>query len=489
MPAPKSCFVNHANSDHNLKTVMMNRVLKYKGQEPVKPRVEAYKQLYERIRPRYRSLPDTVYPLSYDGFLKCYSGRRRTRYEQAVQELRNAPLTPEDAVVSTFIKNEKFDWLQKKQLADPRAIQPRKPKYLAEVGRWFKPLEHIMYKDLAKRLYGQDALPCIAKGLNARETAEVLRTKWEKFAFPVCVSLDASRFDLHVSPDALRFTHRLYHKYCQSRQLRKYLEWTLRNAGVASCPESAYQYEVDGRRMSGDMDTALGNCVLMLCLTWNFLDQHNIKHEIMDNGDDCLFICEAADVPTDKQIMDYYLDFGFVVRLEGKVSVFERIEFCQTSPVLTANGWRMVRNLKSIAKDLCNVNMATGSLSEYTSWLKAVGICGRILNDGVPIFSAFHNMLVRHGTNSRIERAVFWECGLTNLIKGMSFEQLEITGAARESFYLAYGIPPARQLAIEAYYDSLQGPVGKIQLHEWPLQLKEEYACGAEWFEGDDERA
>lgn len=482
---PKTCFVNHANNDQNLRTVMENRVLNYKGQEPIKPTSEAYALLKHRVGEKYKLLPDTVYPLTYEGFLNCYSGRRRTRYEQAVQELRNAPLVPKDARVQTFIKNEKFDWLLKRDTADPRAIQPRKPKYLAEVGRWFKPLEHVMYKDLAERLYGQGALPCIAKGFNAAQSGEILREKWEKFRNPVCVSLDASRFDLHVSKDALRFTHWLYHKYCKSPTLRTYLKWTLDNSGVASCAESAYGYEVEGRRMSGDMDTALGNCVLMLCLTWNFLDNLGVKHEIFDNGDDCLFICEAADVPDDKSIMKYYADFGFVVRLEGKVSVFERIEFCQTSPVLTATGWRMIRKLSSIAKDLCNVNMATACQKEYSNWLRAVGICGGILNDGVPIFSAFHSMLVRHGTKSRIDRAVFYECGLVNLVRGMRYHGLSISAETRMSFHRAFGITPQMQLAIEEYYNSLQAPAGKIQLHEWPIQLKEEFDSGSAWFEGD----
>ncbi|WAU86995.1 putative replicase [Johnsongrass umbra-like virus 1] len=461
---------------------MENRVLRYKGQTPIAPTREAYDHLLRAVNTRYSSRPDKVYPLSLEGFLNCYTGRRRTRYEQAVSDLRLAPLTREDARVSTFIKNEKFNYLAKRDGTDPRAIQPRKPKYLAAVGTWFKPLEHIMYQDLAQRLYGDEALPCIAKGLNAQQTGFVLRQKWDRFTDPVCVSLDASRFDLHVSVDALKFTHKLYHKYCQSRELQKYLRWTLSNSGVASCSETAYKYEVQGRRMSGDMDTALGNCILMVCLTWHMLTTMNVRHELLDNGDDCLFICNAADVPTDEQITDFYRQFGFVVKLEGRTSMFERIEFCQTQPVLTATGWRMIRQLPSIAKDLTNVNMAQKSQSEYTAWLKAVGLCGRTLNDGVPIFHAFHNMLVRLGTDSRIHRSVFYECGLVNLVKGMRYEQQPVTHESRLSFHRAFGVDPAMQLAVEEYYGSVQGPLGKSILHEWPIQLKEEYDSGAEWF-------
>lgn len=484
LPTPRAQFVNHANSANNLGRVMTTRVMQYKGRDPIQPSCEALRKLNLRIATVYKSRPSTVYPLSYDGFLNCYEGRQRTRYAHAVEQLMRATLVPKDARVETFIKNEKFDWSMKGVEADPRAIQPRKPKYLAEVGRWFKPLERIIYKDLSKRLYGENAEPCIAKGLNALESGATLRRKWEKFSSPVCVSLDASRFDLHVSVGMLQFTHKLYDYYCKSPTLQRYLKWTLRNRGIASCKEVAYAYEVLGRRMSGDMDTALGNCIIMTVLTWFMLSELGVRHELFDNGDDCLFICEKEDVPSPEIITKWFSDFGFVVRLEGVTSVFERIEFCQTSPVWTERGWLMCRNIKSLSKDLTNVNSCTGSTVEYTHWLKAVGKCGSILNAGVPIFQSFHNMLVRLGTNSRIDRGVFFKSGLVNLIRGMDRQpQVEITTAARLSFEVAFGITPGMQLAIERYYDSVQSSLGKIRTHKWPIDLRKEYEYGSAWFE------
>ncbi|WAU86991.1 putative replicase [Maize umbra-like virus 1] len=484
LPLPRACFVNHANDGVNMVRVLENRVLKYKGRDPVKPLTEAISRLDTAIARKYKIQPKRVQPLSYQGFLNCYHGRRRTRYEQAVEQLSRRPLQPKDSRVETFIKNEKFDWLSKRAETDPRAIQPRKPKFLAEVGRWFKPLEHIMYQDLAKRLYDSDE-PVIAKGLNAEQTGELLWRKWSRFKRPVCVSLDASRFDLHVSQDMLKWTHRMYNRYCRSKTLNKLLSWTLTNRGTASCADSAYQYEVEGRRMSGDMDTALGNCVIMTCITWFILNELNIKHELLDNGDDCLFICELADAPSDETISKMYLDFGFEVRLESRSEVFERIEFCQTQPVWRGDSWVMIRNIKSLSKDVTDVNCVTDNA--FTHWLKAVGLCGRVLNSGIPIFQSFHNMLTRIGTDSRIKNAVYYECGLVNLIKGMTREKREIADETRLSFYRAFGIPPHRQIAIESWYDSLQGPMGKIKIHEWQLQLKEEYAFGSAWFERDDE--
>ncbi|AGG23390.1 RNA-dependent RNA polymerase [Citrus yellow vein-associated virus] len=484
LPTPRAQFVNHACSANNLGRVMTTRVLQYKGRDPILPSSEALHRLNLRIAELYRSRPSTVYPLSYEGFLNCYEGRQRTRYAQAVEQLMRSTLEPKDARVETFIKNEKFDWALKGEEADPRAIQPRKPKYLAEVGRWFKPLERIIYKDLSKRLYGEGAEPCIAKGLNALESGATLRRKWEKFSSPVCVSLDASRFDLHVSVGMLKFTHKLYDYYCKSPTLQRYLKWTLRNHGVASCKELSYEYEVVGRRMSGDMDTALGNCVIMSILTWFMLSELGIKHELFDNGDDCLFICESHDVPSPEVITNWFSDFGFVVRLEGVTSVFERIEFCQTSPVWTERGWLMCRNIKSLSKDLTNVNSCTGSTIEYTHWLKAVGKCGSILNAGVPIFQSFHNMLERLGTNSRIDRGVFFKSGLVNLIRGMDRQpDVDITTSARLSFEVAFGITPGMQLAIERYYDSVMGSLSKIETTKWPIELRKEYEHGSEWYE------
>lgn len=477
IPVPNNVYMNHANSRENLIRTMRNRVLTYKGTQPITPSPEGKAVLDSLVHLYHDEKPEKVYPLSEEAFLSHYTGRKLARYSEAFQWLRERPLTEKDAKVSTFIKNEKFDFLAKGHDADPRAIQPRKPVYLASVGLWFKPLEGIIYKDMARK-FGSTG-PIVAKGLNAEQTATCLHNKWTKFSDPVCVSLDASRFDLHVSQEVLEFTHKIYDGYCRDQRLRTYLKWTLVNRGTASCSDTAYKYEVKGRRMSGDMDTALGNCLIMTVLTWYML-KHQFKidkFEILNNGDDCLFIIERPDEPSPKQLQDFYRQFGFVVRLEGTVSVFERIEFCQTQPVWRGDTWVMMRQPRSFAKDICNVNPGG---APYLEWLRAVAVCGGVLTDGMPIGPAFYDLLFRSGSVGRIQRSVFWECGMTHMMKGMKRVERPVLTETRLSYERAFGISVSRQLALEELYRSMDR-IDNNTIHQWPTKLREAYASGVEF--------
>lgn len=44
--------------------------------------------------------------------------------------------------------------------------------------------------------------------------------------------------------------------------------------------------------MSGDMNTALGNCMLMCCLIISYLESKNIKYDFINNGDDAVLFLE-----------------------------------------------------------------------------------------------------------------------------------------------------------------------------------------------------
>jgi len=63
-----------------------------------------------------------------------------------------------------------------------------------------------MYDEIDK-LFGS---PTIMSHYNAYTQAAVLKEKWDKYSKPVCVGLDASRFDQHVSTAALKFEHGFY---------------------------------------------------------------------------------------------------------------------------------------------------------------------------------------------------------------------------------------------------------------------------------------
>jgi hypothetical protein len=104
----------------------------------------------------------------------------------------------QDSFLQAFVKAEAVNFTAKPDPA-PRIIQPRNPRYNALVGRFIRPLEHRVYIAIGKLFGG----PTVMKGYNAVGTASCLRDMWLEFTNPVALSLDASRFDQHVSREAL----------------------------------------------------------------------------------------------------------------------------------------------------------------------------------------------------------------------------------------------------------------------------------------------
>nr|AMU19322.1 RNA-dependent RNA polymerase [Papaya meleira virus 2] len=432
---------------NNLLRGFCTRVWRYKGSDPIAPS----RLKMPRFERKFRAFQ--VSRWTRDMVVDNALPRRRALFRKAADSLEASPITCRDSNVYTFIKAEKFDYLAKPD-ADPRLIQPRSERYMVEHGTFMKAVEKPVYSCLARL---QGGLPMVAKGFNAQETARILRAKWDKFRDPVCISLDASRFDQHVSVAMLKFTHRIYRRFFASpldkQELSKLCQWQLSNAGRARCREGTFKYQVAGRRMSGDMDTSLGNCLIMCAITYELFCRNHYC-EIFNNGDDCLVISERAHLPTAAEVCSFYRDYGFHVVEEERVDVFERISFCQTSPVWAGGRWVMCRGLRAMVKDLTYI----GPKSALPLWLDAIGQCGAALCDGVPIFSRFYSTLMKPGLKqNKIRNSMLYSCGMTRLSEGMSFQGLAVSDLARLSFMRAFGINPCAQIAIEESMSDYSG--------------------------------
>jgi hypothetical protein len=187
--------------------------------------------------------------------------------------------------------------------------------------------------------------PVVAKGFNAEQTAQILHEKFSRFLDPVVVGLDASRFDQHVCEEMLKWEHSVYKGYYpRERELSKLLNMQLHNRGNCITPDGKLVYEVDGTRASGDVNTALGNCLISAAILWTYLHKCRITSaDVFINGDDVIVFLERnkshtfiAGVPT------FYGKLGFRMKVEPPVDVMESIEFCQTHPVYDGSKWVMV---------------------------------------------------------------------------------------------------------------------------------------------------
>jgi hypothetical protein len=353
------------------------------------------------------------------------------------------------------VKAEKVNFTSKPDPA-PRVIQPRGPRYNVSVGVFLKPLEHLIYKSIAQVWGGTTVM----KGHNAHSTAAELRVMWDSFRDPVAVGLDASRFDQHVSADALRWEHGIYLSCfagSDRTELRRLLEWQVENKGFARASDGLVKYTVSGCRMSGDMNTALGNCLLMCAMVWEYCRLRGVQARLANNGDDCVVICERGDLGKfNDGLGQWFLEMGFNMKVEPAVDVFERIEFCQTQPVYDGERWVMCRKPSIVlAKDSVSLLPMTQGKTAYR-YCTAVGECGMSLAGGLPVLQEFYSALMRCGAGARFEGAVAQlESGFARLATGMHREYRLVSAEARYSFWLAFGILPDAQVAMEDYYQEV----------------------------------
>lgn len=85
--------------------------------------------------------------------------------------------------------------------------------------------------------------------------------------------------------------------------------------------------------MSGDMNTALGNCLLMCCLIMCYMDAKSITYEYINNGDDAVIIVEDIHLHLLADLPNWFSEMGFDMVVEPPVYSLEEIEFCQMHPV------------------------------------------------------------------------------------------------------------------------------------------------------------
>lgn len=396
-------------------------------------------------------------PISREDFLAYYKGRRYDVYARAVRDLEINPVTEGDfGVKKAFVKAEKINFTAKPDPA-PRVIQPRDPRYNVEVGVYLRPLEHAVYKATAD-LYGG---PTVMKGYNAEGVANELRGMWESFTDPIAVGLDASRFDQHVRPEMLRWEHSVY-LGCFPQRYRARLRWLLSGQINNKChmrvTDGVLKYKVDGSRMSGDMNTALGNCLIMCALVWTRAKELGIRVRLANNGDDCVVVMERRHYQAfANRLGDWFLRYGFKMKIEEPCRTFEHIEFCQAHPVFDGSVWVMVRNpLTTISKDACCVNRDFASGTAARKWLHAVGECGLAMTGGIPVCQAQYQAFLRHGVAGLGENEVLSTTGMYHLSRGCSRRVQDITDAARVSFFLAFGLTPHEQRALEAAFSEVE---------------------------------
>jgi len=399
-----------------------------------------------------------VYKTSYEEFVQLYPPERRESMARAAESLRWKKLCYADSFISAFCKVEKTDFTSKHDPA-PRLIQPRGARYNVELGRYVKHVEHLIYERVGD-VFGE---PTISKGMNAQQVGRAMAMKYNKFGDTIMVGLDASRFDQHCGVPALKWEHSIYNAmYRHDPELRKLLLMQLRNRGYVRCDDGTIKYVLDGCRMSGDMNTALGNCLLMTALVYAYMVSKGFstrEFSLINNGDDCVLFLERRDEGRIADLTLWFREMGYTMKREPTERELERATFCQGRTIWTGTDHVMVREVnKCISKDLLCVRSITTE-EEWDAHRDAVSKCGLAMAANIPVLGAFYEMLGRGARPGRIgarERS-----GMMYLAQGMSAKRL-VTDECRTSFFKAFDVVPDVQRVMEEAlnkYDAVYRPM------------------------------
>ncbi len=448
--APDRTLCTNAADVYTTCTAILERMIYAKvSGRLIRRRMETY-AYYDAILGEFkrrvvRAVGKVCSPVDPQEFVDSYHGRKRTIYQNNLSEYLDAGVKKCHSLLVMFMKVEKVNTTK-----SPRGIQPRHPVYNIGLGRYLKHMEKPIFRAIAK-VFGQKYT--VLKGLNANDMGEEIHRMWSKFEHPVAVGLDASRFDASVDEGLLRWEHSLYNCLFRSKELKRLLNMQLHNTGTAYCHDGKIKYHMSGGRGSGDMNTSLGNSLIMCGIIWEWLRLCGVKAELANNGDDCVVIMEKVDLSRFSGGFDEFaLKCGFTMTIEKPVYHLEEIEFCQTHPIFMGDGWRMVRNYNTAREkdSLCMFPLDTPGAME--SWLYAVGECGLALTGGVPVFQEFYSCYMRNGKPSKMGEAVFMQSGSRMMSVGMEAKRADILADTRVSFYKAFGVTPDEQVAMEEYY-------------------------------------
>lgn len=376
--------------------------------------------------------------------LDLFPAQKRRVYEKALESFSSkGDVTQKDALLASFVKFEKQDVSKA-----PRVINPRSPRFNLKLATFLKHYEHHMFVAI-NRAFGARTAATVIKGFDADRSGEIMFNKWSQFSHPVAVGLDAAKFDMHVSKSALRYEHSFYNEYWRNDELRNLLRMQEVNKGTARVADGEVKFSMQGTRSSGDLNTSLGNCIIMCGLVFSYAKERGIRIELANNGDDCVVFCEAEDLDRLMEGLDaWFAAKGFRMTVEDPVYVLEEVEFCQTHPVCVAGGWRMVRNpMTCLKKDVMCLRPMQNE-GTFRKWLYAVGSGGELLNSGVPILSQFYSTLKKEGVFSEKFRDLVspyrFGCSGGRMVHGVDDE-------TRASFFAAFRILPAEQEAAERF--------------------------------------
>jgi hypothetical protein len=210
------------------------------------------------------------------------------------------------------------------------------------------------------------------------------------------------------------------------------------------------------------MNTALGNCCLMIAAVLGFALKFNIRFEILDDGDDCLLIISKTDLALVlHEITPFFLSLGHELKVDGYTNNISKVVWCQSNPIQTKRCWKFVRHPRKVMScALVGIRWRGVPPKIRREYLAGLAECELALHFGVPILQSFAQALARNsqGAKARFDDSDTERIRATRELKMLqkfgSHLDLEISADARLSFSDAFGITVDEQYSIESQLDA-----------------------------------
>jgi hypothetical protein len=469
----------HTNCVHNIRHSAIIRVM----QETPKLTDGAKRLLWKTTKMISRTLPHGVPLMTLDEVPMCYRGAKRRKYQRSADDWKSgARFNRKMAKVKCFNKFDKLKISRFKINPAPRMISFRSEKYGVMLATYIKHLEHEIYKLQFHKNY----LPfgrVVAKGLSSGRRGKFIHEKFKTFLRPCVISLDVSKFDKHVKREHLMMEHYYYLQstgVADKTLLRQLLRCQLRNQCSS---KHGVKWETRGKRMSGDMNTALGNCLLMITFVITACMELGLtKYSLFDDGDDCLLFIETSDKKRVlRKIVDIFLTYGLSLKVENVAHHMEDIEFCQSKPVMipTKDGftYKLVRNPRKVLATATIGTKYVTDEGQNKQYLKALGLGEMYLSQGIPLLQAQASAFIRVHKKAlkwwNVD-SLKWRLGAELKARGhktiKQLDPLQIAPMTRVSFMKAFKIDVFQQRRVEKVLDSWRYDTSLSKLPRFPSE-------------------
>lgn len=346
--------------------------------------------------------------------------------------------------VSSFIKNEGYDtWKH------ARWINSRSDEFKCFVGPWISAVSKPIF-----------ALPEFIKTVPVADRPQFIIDKLYQEGCKY-IATDYTAFEAHFTPYIMRCLEFVAYRWVLARvpgglEFLQIFEKVV--CGRNNCRNKNLRMGVDGKRMSGECTTSVGNGISNLLILAYLGHTHGFTFKCVVEGDDALAVITDGQPPTSEM----YRELGFDIKLEQFDDMCEA-SFCglvfdiDSKCVLADPRKHLAEASVGDPKYLCvRDNKRTELLrAKGYSYVYCYKGCPVIQSMGLALLRATRDADISGMLESRFHYRGVWQQELLRLALESDLPVQEVSMGSRLLMEKKFNLSVAAQLLLETYFDSL----------------------------------